>query len=123
MLFGTAFLALNASVVSAPTHLMTLKNIAYILIGFFFFLGIYFIKTALRENRFKTHRICNKSFYKIMLKNKYKIHVSGFAKSMNIGENDAVEYIESRKKISIGILKFHDNGDIVINKFRTDTDR
>src|SRR3989339_949598 len=123
IIFGVGFPALNASVVSAPTHLMTLRNIAYLIIGGFFIIGIYFIKTAMNENKKKIHSICNKSFYKLMFKNKYKIHVSEFAKSMNIRIDDAVEYIESRKKISNGIMSFNDNGYIMINKYRTDKNK
>lgn len=121
--FGVGLLALNASVVSAPTHLMTLRNVFYIICGVFFIAGIIFIKTAMNEHKKKIHILCNRSFYKLMIKNKYKTHVSELAKSMNIKIDDVIEYIESRKKISIGILGFNDKGQIVINKYRTDINK
>ncbi len=123
IIYGVGFLALNASVVSAPTHLMTLRNIAYLIIGGFFLIGTYFIKTAMNENKKKIHRISNKLFYKLMFKNKFKIHVGDLAKGLNIGIDDAIEYIESRKKISNGTLSFNDSGNIMINKFRADRNK
>ena len=116
--FGVGFLAVNASVVSAPTHLITLRNVAFIIIGVFFIIGIYFIKTAMNENKKKIHKVCNRSFYKLMIKNNYNTHIRDFAKGMNIRIEDAVEYINSRLGITSGILDFKDNGQIIINKFK-----
>ncbi|TAL68115.1 MAG: hypothetical protein EPN82_12015 [Bacteroidetes bacterium] len=117
IVYGLGFLALSASVVSAPTHLMTLRNISYIIIGIFFVAGIYFIKTGMNENKKKIHKLCSRSFYKLMIKNKYKMHISEFANKMNIRVDQAAEYIGTRKKITEGILSFSDSGHIIISKY------
>ncbi|MBI5326608.1 MAG: hypothetical protein HZB41_15260 [Ignavibacteriae bacterium] len=117
ILYGVGFLALSASVVSAPTHVMTLRNISYFIIGAFFIVGIYFIKTAFNENKKKIHSLCNKSFYKLLLQNKYKMHISEFSNKMNIRIDYADEYLQSRKKISMGILNYSNKGHIIINKY------
>jgi hypothetical protein len=116
ILFGSVFLAINASVVHAPAHILTLRNIAYIIIGIYLVVGVYFIKTAYNEKKKIIHKICNNTFYKIMLRSKYKISINEFCSFYEIELNDGVEYINSRLKISAGILEFKENGLIIIKK-------
>ena len=116
--YGVGFLALSASVVSAPTHMMTLRNISYFIIGIFFINGIYFIKTGMDEKKKRIHKICNHAFYRLLIKNKYKMHVSELANKINIRIEDAVEYTESRMKITIGILRFDKSGNINIGRLK-----
>ncbi len=119
LMFGTMFLAINASIVHAPENILTIRNIAYIVIGLYLATGAYFVKTGYGERRKTIHRHCNNTFYKTMFRFKFKISINDFCSFYDIDTRDGNEYINSRVKISDGLLEFKDNGLIIFKKFNS----
>ena len=122
ILYGAIFLAINASVSSAPTPVLTLRNIAYLFIGIYFIVGGYLIKTAFHEKRKRTHRYCNRTFHKVMLIKKFKISIHEFCALYNIELEDGIEYINSRLKLTDGILEFNEMGQISVKRLSLKND-
>jgi Ca2+/Na+ antiporter len=113
MLYGVIFFAAAMSVVSGTGDIRIYKIYAYIVIGLYIFLGIYYVFTSRAIRKRKINRLLMASLVSMLTRYDFRLPLVQFALENSIYLEQAESFVRSSSHLFTGTLTIDKSGIII----------